>query len=729
MKRLLTVLLLCPLLFVFGCEEDGGRPLDDRPPETTVEASDLDTPGRTVTFRWEGSDDGDVVGFEWRLSANGEDGVVDVPDTLLVPWNETESSEETLSLDADIPGPPPGSDEDLFFQTYTLFVRAIDDRGQRDPTPAHVSVTATTVAPTVRIRERIVRTTCSELSTGYGFSWEVEDPDAQPGEELEVRWLLVPLGGPDDACLTDAQYAALSPGPIQADDARWSDWVTYVEPGGEGGRHGEASLPEPTGSNYLFAVQARDAAGAVTPMFEWFENVMHFRTAPDRYPLLSVYGPEIGRTLAVGPAGMRWRRPVPEGFELDFEASADVPFEVEAPFEYRWGVDVVDPQNDADPGWRSAWSSDAPRVEGLGLEIGPRNVTVSTRDRYGQVSTVAIGFDVLAVPDRTAQLPVLVVDEWNLVDRPDVEATQDDLVESWLASVPGFDASRDVIDLTAEPDRLSMQTMIGYRSVVWITAPSRPVSNDGRHLGGAWLTDLELFQRHVGNVLLVGPGAMTRALGPHLDSITTPLEVTNPPRDAFGPIVVGLDGIADQALLSYPRQAFGLRFLDQIVPIERGQIAGGRGDVDACDRIASVRVVPEAVEGLGIDAAAFDAWEPVEARLSDDGSGVGVWVSTGTEEIYDRPFDGRDLDDASDVVPLMRAVARRDRAGDPECVAGEEPSPNTGWPVALASTRFAKPHAPGPDVVVGLDPFGFDAADVRAFVEAVVFDLWGAADR
>jgi hypothetical protein len=43
----------------------------------------------TVSFFWTGFDpDGSIDGFQWRISDNGEDGVVDVADTLshVLPW-------------------------------------------------------------------------------------------------------------------------------------------------------------------------------------------------------------------------------------------------------------------------------------------------------------------------------------------------------------------------------------------------------------------------------------------------------------------------------------------------------------------------------------------------------------------------------------------------------------------------------------------------------------------
>ena len=712
------------LAATFGCDhEDSIAP--NAAPETTVDATAIDTPGRTVTFQWNGRDDGDVIAFEWRLSANGADGIVDVADTLGLEWRRTEASDSTFVLRADLPG-----DDDLFFQTYSFYVRAIDDQERRDPSPAHVSVTATTVAPAVRIRERTVLSTCMEASSGYGFSWEVTDTDAVAGDRFEVRWLLREVGGPEDSCWSDLDFAAQDPSPIAANDPAWSDWVPYVEAGGAGGRHGVASLGVPVGTKYLFAVQARDAAGAVTPTFEWVENVVHFATATPRPPLLTLQGRELGVIESAGtddePA---LRRALPDGFPLDFEVVAASWPEFDAPFDYRWGVDVANPDDPADTGWRSAWTSDSIVVDGLRLDGGSRSVVVQARDRYGVISRLRMEFDVLDIPSRPDQRPLLVVDAIDdAVLRPLTDAARDAIVRDWFAAIPDFDSDRDVIDAVYEPERLRLESFVGYRSIVWLVIGSgeRRVEAIGpgseeqaARLGGSWMTALELYQRHVGNVMIAGPGAMRRLLAPLLRNVAWPLDVaTALPFDA----IVGGE---PQGPTTYGAQAFGVRTVDWTSSTAYDDEGGRPSLARPCDLIASVAAGDER---FGLAADPFDAWRPTATRLGTTDLDTSP-ILLGSEELYDRSTTALPVD--PDVVPLMRSVTRRGYAGAIGCPSGPqvEPTPNHGWPVALASTRFAKLRAPGPDLVVGVDLFGFESDDVRAFVEAVVFDLWGAAAR
>ncbi len=81
------------------------------PPETNIlscPSEDL-APGDSLTIRWEGSDkDGEVAGYEWALDRGG--------------WAETEA--ESIIL------------RDLTPGEHMISVRAIDDKGDNDPTPA-----------------------------------------------------------------------------------------------------------------------------------------------------------------------------------------------------------------------------------------------------------------------------------------------------------------------------------------------------------------------------------------------------------------------------------------------------------------------------------------------------------------------------------------------------------------------------------------------------------------
>ena len=161
----LTVLLFGPVLIssVFiGCapsEDLGGVAVLNNLPETRITGTPptLDRTDIFARFRWTGHDlDGDIVGFQWKMSTNGEDGI-SVRDTLtfdpatgdiINPWHFTTCMDTTFVVtaesadfadDADIP-----FEFRHFYQHHTLFLRAMDDQGAVDPSPAMVTIVRVT---------------------------------------------------------------------------------------------------------------------------------------------------------------------------------------------------------------------------------------------------------------------------------------------------------------------------------------------------------------------------------------------------------------------------------------------------------------------------------------------------------------------------------------------------------------------------------------------------------
>ena len=104
----------------------------NEPPDTFVTAAGPDTTGTTVRWSlfWFGTDDdGEVVRFEWRVADHGPDGALDPPDSSGVAWASTTVTDTVLTWDDGL-----GS--------RTFFIRAVDDREARDPTPASIGVEA-----------------------------------------------------------------------------------------------------------------------------------------------------------------------------------------------------------------------------------------------------------------------------------------------------------------------------------------------------------------------------------------------------------------------------------------------------------------------------------------------------------------------------------------------------------------------------------------------------------
>jgi len=168
----LPVLVLIALLT--GCGKENPVPsAQNLPPDTTLEllTDRADTTSLKVHLRWSGSDpDGEVVCFETRW------------DTL--DWVRVARSESVFVLsEADSAGAPLGAGR------HTFAVRAVDDRGVEDPSPASVSFTARNLLPETEIVSGPDAVTCpivrvewrgwdyDGIVVGYGWSLSLWQED------------------------------------------------------------------------------------------------------------------------------------------------------------------------------------------------------------------------------------------------------------------------------------------------------------------------------------------------------------------------------------------------------------------------------------------------------------------------------------------------------------------------------------------------------------------------
>ena len=111
-----------------------------------------------VDLRWWGDDaDGFVTGYEFTFDA------VLTPATI---WTYTESQDSTFIL-----APPAGADS----ADYVFHIRAIDNNGEKDPTPASLIIPVKNSPPTITIIKGI--NTPLKTFPVLKFYWEGNDPD------------------------------------------------------------------------------------------------------------------------------------------------------------------------------------------------------------------------------------------------------------------------------------------------------------------------------------------------------------------------------------------------------------------------------------------------------------------------------------------------------------------------------------------------------------------------
>lgn len=192
--------LLAAALFT-GCSKLDPGPLGaNHPPDTrlTVSPDRGDTTSLRVQFAWSGEDtDGSVVCYWTRLDS--------------LEWRRTTRVETVLVLPADEVEPDDGAPK-----THVFEVRAEDDRGERDPTPASATFSSRNLLPETEIIKGPSGVACpivrfewrgwdyDGVVTGYGWSlhwwnsvyseWEwVAGDDDVPPDELSL--MLGPLAG------------------------------------------------------------------------------------------------------------------------------------------------------------------------------------------------------------------------------------------------------------------------------------------------------------------------------------------------------------------------------------------------------------------------------------------------------------------------------------------------------------------------------------------------------
>lgn len=213
------------------------------PPDTFILSGP--DPGSTqsyhVALAWGGTDpDGNVVGFDiaWR---GGSDSTAYL-DSLLT-WETTQATGDTFDLLADS-----CCADGIRYHGYTFFVRAIDNDGEVDPTPAHVAFTAITTAPRSHIIYPHIEGGQRDvfLSPCVTIRWEGLDPD---GEVVAYRY-------------ARKLYYDWPEGEPPPDwDTRWSEWITDTQVTIRLERLGDDNP-------WSFYVQARDNAGATETNFE-----------------------------------------------------------------------------------------------------------------------------------------------------------------------------------------------------------------------------------------------------------------------------------------------------------------------------------------------------------------------------------------------------------------------------------------------------------------------------
>jgi hypothetical protein len=499
--------LLIAAVFM-GCSEDlfTGEVAGNKPPVVRLTRVPIE---RSVTsykihFYWDSYDpDGEVDYCEYII-VGGDPYGFSLADTMgkwekafvyssddsteTVKYNDKIFNFECDSTFAPWEGNTASAEYTRYEKTNTFFIRAIDLDGAVSRVE-HVSFTSWTLAPKCEI------TKPEGSSRGYSvvvtFGWKATDyidsPDNSQFPE-SIRYFcetLKEIGNlyPPGDTLPDAYTIADSMNSRpKLYYSLWGDWRKYSSVGyGSGERYGDDPDEDldPREGAYIFAVQAKDEAGAVTSIMEKDNlssgNVRLFSVSGGKVPNLTISEGTIGNAMFLGASSMAKEVYLPPGVELNFSWSGDAEEYGGKIVGYRYGWDIVNTENPAE--WDvSTFGLDYTHCTKL-WSSGTHTLFVEGIDDAQHISR---GLVLIHIVKFAMERDLLFVDDWEALGVPTtngqipgendhdnflINIFNDNLGSAFVNQ--SFQEGGDVYDCSAlgEP---SISDISNYKNIVWI---------------------------------------------------------------------------------------------------------------------------------------------------------------------------------------------------------------------------------------------------------------------
>ena len=548
-RKIATILALSTVALAYlliGCspsDELGGVELINALPDTRITGKPpvLEQTEITVEFSWSGSDaDGSIIGYLWKMSSNSTDGI-SVYDTLTVdpasgdtinPWYFTEATDSIFVVTADSSGFQPDmhlpEESQRYFQPHTFFVRAVDDKNQVDPTPALITFTATTIAPTITINSpsklAVSYKEAQALPPTFTLGWEGRDPDFLIGTPTKVRYLLKKSGNDVPPIVGEAEFELYKDQLISFNDPEWSDWIPYYNDAEDRRQTFKQSLDEQGAprSYYLFAIQAQDTAGAKSLELTYAKTVHVIYMDGSKTPILTLREQFLGQTEFNGLNGYRLFD-IAQGQLLEFDWIGTAQSYGGEIAGYRFGWDV-DPNDENDPNWEvSMGNTPAHRETQKVWASGLHTLYVECYDTSDQRTLVRWDVSVVPVPQGNSRSPLLLIDDvidessqrWQSAASGGVMLYQDVYRDAFWArvieddgGVKDFIPGLHIVD-TQKPNTLSYRQAVEFDVLLWTTNRSDNFIHQNFDPGaGTVFVWLETYMKNVGNLFMVGSASM-----------------------------------------------------------------------------------------------------------------------------------------------------------------------------------------------------------------------------
>jgi hypothetical protein len=534
------------LLTLIGCSTNtdlGGSGVPNSRPDTRVtgQPPTLLQAGYTVHFNWTGSDpDGRVVGFQWKISDNGLDGI-SPRDTLTVdpltgatinPWRFTTMNDTLFYVLADLEDFPDDPENHArSYRTHSLFVRAVDEDGAVDPSPALISFTSTTIIPTCRATFPSINpaTQIAPLvpqTVNLGYTGNDSDYDLKNPTHVRFLWKQSVIEGPAGQPIIIANehfYNSYMHQLIDFEDPNWSEWQPFAIDKDRRKIRFEDQVDEEV---FLFAVQVRDTAGAVSIGKNYQEQVLNVRIKADRFrPTLTLF--EVYQGVIRDPITVNLAADQP----LNFTWIADASEYNGTIISMRHGWDLLDPDDPNDPGWGPApgLTDQNRHAEERSYSIGEHSFWLRVVDDGGGVAVLRYGISIIPYVSPASQLSLALVDQvedsqtsgWGNVDPPGVPTVYYDQEihrhNFWRfleanGGVAGFNWLRDAFHSGEDlNERFEYENAVKYKAVLVFARAHRDQQMfgtfrpQGRVDPFVWLTP---YQTKGGNLFMVGARSM-----------------------------------------------------------------------------------------------------------------------------------------------------------------------------------------------------------------------------
>ena len=482
-----SILILALGLLVADCTTDEftGPDIENKPPTAWIALGPPE--GIVTTYKvhifWGGWDpDGEVLFFEYLITDN-ESGVFDPADTTVaggvsgwLPITVKDSpftfTADQLADDTDFETQEPLE----FRRSHTFFIRSVDDKGARS-IPAYRSFTSRTLSPEVDITQPDVAPIGAARVPPFAtFRWKAQDfvsNDKQIQPPDSVRWILLPTKGFGQDWDTAIAYIRNNPAAPE-----WSSWHDFNAPN-DSGKIYVADPPLDFG-DYVFAVQVKDEAGAISPVFDEKRNIRRVNVTDFRRgPKMFVTNEHIGTFHSATPTINLIERDLPEGLPLQFTWWGDASSYGARVVGYRYGWDITDLNDTAQwevdlTPFNASFATSRPRTFFFGQHI----FYVEVIDNSGFFSRVALTINVIPF---TMDRNLLIVDDWiegpshltgfsNTQGALPDDAEHDAFWADMARDVEGFSPSSDMVQLGgAGLQSLPIRVLANYRAVVWST--------------------------------------------------------------------------------------------------------------------------------------------------------------------------------------------------------------------------------------------------------------------